>query len=171
MTGRIMRRGSARQRQAGYGYLLVLFLIAALGLGLAHTGEAWSRLAQREKETELLYRGADIARAIARYRALSPEGSPAWPQSLQDLIQDRRFPYSVRHLRRVWRDPFTGEPDWELVRAGGGIVGLRSRSGLVPLRTHGLPPELDPTAAQARRYADWVFRPVPGNDAPASGQQ
>ncbi len=163
--------GNGERRQRGYGYLLLLFAVAALGLGLAQVGEAWSRIIHRAKENELLYRGADIARAIGRYRALTPEGGAAWPRSLDDLVEDRRFPFPVRHLRRVWRDPFTGEADWELVRGGGGIVGVRSRSELRPLRTHALPAELDPSAAHARRHADWLFRPQLHGAAPPPAAQ
>lgn len=152
------------RREGGYTYLLVLFLIAALGLGAAKTGEVWQQVAQREREAELLYRGADIARAIARYQARSPVGSPTWPQSLDDLVEDRRFPMPVRHLRRVWRDPFTGEADWVTVRAGNGIVAVHSRALLKPIRTQGLPPELDPAVSGARRYSEWVFRPVANSD-------
>ncbi|QDF97442.1 general secretion pathway protein [Azoarcus sp. DD4] len=165
-TGRPL--AASVRHQHGYTYLLVLFLVATLGLGAAQTGVVWEQAAAREREVELLYRGADIARAIGRYRAASPVGSPAWPQSLDDLVEDRRQPMPVRHLRRVWHDPFTGAVDWVLLRAGGGIVGLHSRSEAAPIRIHELPPELSPTAAQARSHAEWVFRPVLQADASAA---
>lgn len=155
----------SRRRQHGYTYLLVLFLVATLGLGAAQTGIVWEQAAAREREVELLYRGAEIARAIGRYRAASPVGSPAWPQSLDDLVEDKRHPMPVRHLRRVWHDPFTGAADWVLLRAGGGIVGLHSRSEATPIRTHDLPPELSTAAVEARSHADWVFRPLTQADA------
>lgn len=152
-----MRTG---KQQRGATYLLVLFLVAALGLGAAQTGIVWQQQAQREREAELLYRGSDIARAIARYQARTPKGTRPHPRSLDDLVEDRRFPVPVRHLRRVWRDPFTGAPDWVLIRAGDDIVGLHSRSGRRPIRTHGLPQELGPEAPGARSYSEWVFRPA-----------
>jgi len=153
-----MRTGKAGQ--AGYSYLLVLFAVAALGVGAAQVGIVWQVAAQREREIELLRRGSDIARAIASYHAKSPAGSPAWPQTLDELLEDTRFPMPVRHLRRVWRDPFTGEADWVLLRGGGGIVGLHSRSTAQPLRTHDLPPELGSGAERAPTHDEWVFRPV-----------
>lgn len=156
-----------RSRQRGYSYLLILFTVAALGFGIAQAGVVWQQAALRAREAELLYRGADIARAIARYRATSPAGSPAWPQALTDLVEDKRWPMPVRHLRRIWRDPLTGAADWVLVRAGGGIVGVHSRSETVPIRTHDLPPELSTGAVEARTHADWVFRPA---ETPADAQ-
>lgn len=147
-------------RQRGYTYLMVLFLVAALGLGAAQTGIVWHRAAEREREAELIYRAADIARALGSYRAKSPQGSPTVPQTLDELLEDKRYPMPVRHLRRVWRDPFTGQADWVLVRAGGGIVGLHSRNNGEPIRRNELPPELDPASVGAERRSEWVFRPV-----------
>lgn len=157
-----MRSGkrSGAGGQGGYTYLLVLFLVATLGFGAAQTGIVWHQAAEREREAELLYRAADIARALGSYRSKSPVGSPVMPQTLDDLVQDKRFPMPVRHLRRVWRDPFTGEADWVLVRAGGGIVGLHSRSEGKPIRVNDLPPELDPGAGGVERRSEWLFRPV-----------
>ncbi|MFC5768741.1 type II secretion system protein [Thauera sinica] len=151
-----MRNG---RRQRGFTYLLVLFLVVALGIGAAQIGVVWQQAVQREREIELLYRASDIAKAIGRYQSRTPVGTRKHPQSLDELIEDRRFPVPVRHLRRVWRDPFTGEPDWVLVRTGEAIVGLHSRAKGSPIRTHGLPPELGPEAGGAARYSDWVFRP------------
>ena len=45
-----MRRG-----QSGFGYLLVLLLIALLGIGLGAAGTLWSTESQRVKESDLLY--------------------------------------------------------------------------------------------------------------------
>lgn len=153
-----MRTG---RRQRGATYLLVLFLVAALGIGAAQIGIVWQQQAQRERETELLYRASDIARAIGRYQAKTPAGARAYPQSLDELVEDRRFPVPVRHLRRVWRDPFTGKADWVPVRVGDSIVGLHSRSAMRPIRSHGLPSALGPEAGGAGSYAEWLFRPEP----------
>jgi len=156
-----MHSGSSRRcGQHGYTYLLILFAIAALGVGAAQIGVVWQQAVKREREGELIYRATDIARAIGRYHAATPVGAPAWPQRLEDLIEDKRFPFMLRHLRRIWRDPFTGTSNWDLVTAGGGIIGVRSRSEGTPVRSHGLPPEIDPVTANAARHADWLFRPV-----------
>ncbi|MCK0512051.1 type II secretion system protein [Aromatoleum buckelii] len=152
----IMRTG---KHQRGYTYLLVLFAAAALGLFAAEVGVVWQKVAAREREAELLFIGSEIARAIGRYHADSP-GAPAWPTSLDELVEDRRFPTVRRHLRRIYPDPLTGHPDWGLVREGQAIVGIHSRATGEPIRKADLPPELGPAAPSAARYDEWIFRPA-----------
>ena len=146
-------------RQRGYTYLLVLFMIAALGLLAAQAGVVWQMQAQRERETELLAVGVEIARALARYRDETPVGSPAAPATLEALVEDGRFPVPRRHLRRIYRDPLSGRAEWGLVREGERIVGVHSLSEAVPIRRADLPPELGSEAEHAASYRAWIFRP------------
>ena len=157
-----------RRRQAGYTYLLVLFAVAALGLVAAEAGVVWQTTARREREAALLAIGVEMARALARYRDESPLGARPWPATLEELVEDRRFPVPRRHLRRIYRDPFTGRAEWGLVREGEAIVGVHSLAEGVPLRRAGLPPELDSAAANAASYAGWVFRPRAAGEPAAS---
>jgi len=159
-------RWSRACRQRGFGYLMVLFAIAAIGIGLASTGEVWSASAQRERETQLLFVGQQFRLALASYRDRSPPGTPTAPTTLAELLEDRRFPMPVRHLRRLWPDPMSGTTDWGLVVAGGRIVGVHSRDEREPLRTAFA--ERDADLAGAAAYSLWVFRadePRPGPPA------
>jgi type II secretory pathway pseudopilin PulG len=149
-------RWSRACRQRGFGYLMVLFAIAAIGIGLASTGEVWSASAQRERETQLLFVGQQFRLALASYRDRSPPGTPTAPTTLAELLEDRRFPMPVRHLRRLWPDPMSGTTDWGLVVAGGRIVGVHSRDEREPLRTAFA--ERDADLAGAAAYSLWVFR-------------
>ena len=158
-----MRTGRAAP-QRGYTYLLLLFAVAALGLVAAEAGVVWQTAASREREAELLAIGAEMARALARYRDETPLGTPPFPSSLAQLVEDGRFPVPRRHLRRIYADPFTGRAEWGLVRDGEAIVGVHSLAPGVPLRRARLPSELDPAAENAARYADWVFRPLAGGE-------
>lgn len=155
-----MPTGSGYRGQSGYTYLLVLFVVAGLGLLAAQAGVVWQQTAQREREAELLAVGVEIARALGRYAAETPLGTPARPSALEQLVEDRRWPTPRRHLRRIYRDPITGQAEWGLVREGESIVGVRSLSERVPIRRAALPAELGDTAEQAATYADWIFRPV-----------
>jgi len=144
-----------RGRQRGFGYLMVLFALAAMGITLAGAGEVWHTAARRDKEAELLFVGQQFRLALASYRDRSPVGSPTAPATLDDLLQDPRFPMAVRHLRRAWRDPVTNDAEWALVKVADRIVGIHSRSKAEPLRTAFEP--RDATFSGAASYAQWVF--------------
>lgn len=154
-----MRTGSDR-RERGYTYLLVLFLVAGLGLLAAQAGVVWQAAAQREREAELIAIGTEMARALARYRDETPAGAVPSPTSLDQLLEDRRFPTLKRYLRRIYRDPLTGRAEWGLERQDEAILGIYSLSPLVPIRRKELPPELGTGADAAASYRDWVFRPA-----------
>jgi type II secretory pathway pseudopilin PulG len=158
-TGKRATAG-AWSRERGYTYLLVLFLVAGLGLFAAQAGVVWQAATQREREAELLAVGSEMAGAIAAYRDATPAGRPAWPTTLQQLVEDKRFPTPRRHLRRIYRDPLTGRAEWGLVREGDAIVGIHSLSNLAPIRRHELSPALDDAAKSATRYSEWIFRPA-----------
>ena len=155
----VMRRPVMRRpvmRQGGFSYLVLLFAIAFLGLMLAATGELWHTVQTREREAELLFAGRQYARAIAAYRAATPGPDKQWPKRLEDLLEDRRGPTPQRHLRRLYRDPFTGSTDWGLIRSGAGIVGVHSLGAGRPLKRHGFR-EDEEDFAGAPSYRDWRF--------------
>ena len=129
-----MAHGTSSQR--GFGYLLLLFALALSGLVLAGLGQTWNQAAQRERETQLLFIGREFSEALASYRDRTPAGQLAAPGSLDELMEDKRFPYPVRHLRRLYRDPMTSETSWGTVLAQGRIVAVHSLSRGQPLREH-----------------------------------
>lgn len=151
-----MRSGSAsRQASRGLTWWGLLMVLALSGAALAALGRSWSLQVQREREAELRFRGEQIRDAIGRYRdARQPA---AWPTRLEDLLQDGRGGFEGgprHHLRRLWTDPFTGRPDWELLPAPppqGGFVGVRSRSEARRLSLQGAAASADP------RVSDWRF--------------
>ncbi|WP_244860975.1 type II secretion system protein [Aromatoleum petrolei] len=155
------------RRQAGYTYLLVLFIVAGLGLLVAQTGVVWQQAAQREREAELLAIGVEFSRALSSYVQAGADHS--LPESLQQLVEDRRGPVLVRHLRRIYRDPFSRQPVWGLEKAGGRIAGVYSLAQGVPIRQHDLPKELGGLSGEVRSYAEWVFRAVESDDGTAAG--
>lgn len=162
------RPTAGRARNAGFTYIGLLVVIAILGIGLAATGEMFHQQSVREKEKELLFAGDQMRRAIARFYERSPGGA-RFPQSLDELLQDRRYPMVQRYLRRIYSDPMTGSTDWELVRADdGGIRGVASKSTDKPLKTAGFPADYV-EFADKKRYADWQFiaqEAMPVHDSP-----
>lgn len=156
-----------RSVQVGFTYLGLLFFVAISAAALATLGQRWSLAVQREKERELEFRGGEIARAIDAYvRAglqLRPNQPPVLPSSIDELLEDRRGPRPLHHLRRAYADPFTGQADWVLLPAPGRpgqFAALHSRSEQALLR------RLDGLDRPALAR-DWVFRAA-GAPAPVS---
>jgi type II secretory pathway pseudopilin PulG len=169
----IGRRGR-RLAAAGFTYLGLLFFVAITAAALAALGQRWSMAAQRERERELEFRGQEIARAIEAYVATSPQGPAAYPRSLDDLLIDGRGVRPRHHLRRAYADPFTGEPDWVLIRppAGGpGFYGVHSRSEQLLLR-RSAEPAAGEIRAQDRHFVagQGALPAAPAASAPETGQ-
>jgi type II secretory pathway pseudopilin PulG len=153
--------GRSVARSAGFTYVWLLVAVAVMATGLAAIGEVASTAAKREKEAELLFVGDQFARAIAEYHASSP-GAPQYPQKLEDLLVDNRYPNARRYLRRVYPDPMTGRADWGLLRGpGGGIVGVHSQSLERPLKIANFPRGYE-SLNGATTYAAWRFTPQAG---------
>jgi type II secretory pathway pseudopilin PulG len=161
-----MRTGSPRalpKSQRGIGYLMALFAVAALGLLAAVAGQVWHSTAQRMREADLLFAGQQYRQALDSYFASKAGGAQQYPARLEDLLDDRRSQTTLRHLRRLYPDPMTGQADWVLVKAGERIVGLHSRSQARSFKRHfeGADAELNGT----ERYNEWLFRA--GSNGPA----
>lgn len=161
---------SGGKRQRGFNYPLLLAAMVIVGVVLAGLGEVWHSAAIREKEAQLLFVGNEFSQAIGRYYEFTPAGPKQYPQSLDDLILDRRFPRPVRHLRKVYVDPFRGTPEWGLVLEQGRVIGVYSEAEGVPMRKLGVPAAGvsgmvvggDSGAGEALSYSSWrfVYRPV-----------
>lgn len=161
------------ERHAGFTLIGLLFLIAGMGVAMAALGTVWHTFVQRENEAELLFIGDQFGKALASYQRATPGTAKSYPANLEDLLRDPRFPNTVRHLRRLYRDPMTGGTEWGLERdTAKGIVGVYSLSDKVPRKRHGF--ALGQEAfAQAKTYRDWVFKPAKsdaGGDASATAQ-
>ena len=147
---------TGKAAQSGFTYLYVLMLIALIGMGLAAAGTLWHTEAQRAREAELLFIGAQYRQAIRSYYALDP-AQPRLPQSIDDLLQDNRRPGIVRHLRRAYRDPLTGG-EFALIRTPDNrdIAGVYSLAAGRPFKAAGFLPE-DEAFSGAASYAGWRF--------------
>lgn len=160
-----MRGGG--QREGGFSYMVVLAAVFVLGLGLAELGPMWRDSSLRDREQELLFAGRQFRRAIESYAQQSP-GVPDLPRTLEDLLEDRRYPVVKRHLRRIYPDPMTGKPDWKLIRQGDRIAGVQSRSDGAPFMKTGFETHED-EFAEARTYAQWRFQYRPALPVVAGG--
>lgn len=152
------------RHQRGFNYIGVLILLAILGAASARTLEFASTVARRSAEAELQALGDEFSRAFRSYHEKSPQGAPAWPRGLDDLLRDPRFPGTVRHLRRVPRNPVSGAAHWGLIPApGGGLMGVYAIAPGEPMR---LPLRTLPAPAGVSGYAAWRFGYDPSQKAP-----
>ena len=148
-------------RQSGI-VLVALLLAMMFSAVLAMAGaEAWSTAVHRERETELLFVGKQYRLAIRSYYLGAPTGQArVFPAQLDDLLEDKRYPVPVHHLRRLYLDPITGTANWGVVRVGDRISGVYSQSEDKPLKQT----LFDPSEAlfEAREsYKDWAFVFIP----------
>ncbi len=151
--------------ERGITYLGVLFFVVAIGIGLAAVATVWHTASKREKEVQLLFVGEQFENALTDY-ALSSPGGAQYPRSLDDLVEDKRFPSIRRHQRRIYVDPMTGKAEWGLVKlADDSIAGIYSLSKDVPLKQANFPATKQ-EFEKAKTYADWKFVPQPASGAP-----
>jgi type II secretory pathway pseudopilin PulG len=138
-------------------------VVAVMGAGLAAYGQLYSHQSQREKEAELIFRGNEFRRAIESYFRKDAR----YPRSLAELLADKRYPNTVRHIRKLYADPMTGKAEWGLMEApeGGGIMGVYSLSEEAPLKTGNFAVAND-HFKDAKTYRDWRFFHSPSGVTP-----
>lgn len=154
-----------RHHERGFTYLALLFAVALVGAALAQIGQHWSGAAQRERERELIFRGQQIAAAIAAYHAVPAVAAPGWPRGFDELLEDRRTATPMHHLRRAFTDPITGKADWvPVLDEAGGWHGVHSRSNAPATIRFGA--EFQASGSRRTRVSDHLFVAVP---KPAAG--
>ena len=151
--------GRKLNNQHGAVLLMVLVSVALLGLMAGIAGSSWQTIVQRAKETDLLWKGNQIRRAIGSYYETSHAGGAApqsFPSELDFLIKDPRFLETRRHLRRLYLDPMTGE-DWDIVKdPSGRVMGVRSSSDKEPFKKDNFIEE-NKSFVDQQSYHDWQF--------------
>ena len=140
----------------GITYLALMFSIVLIGISVSAAARQWSVMMQREKEADLMAKGIEIQNALAMYSATMQIGrimpGEMYPQSLAELTRSYK-PF----LRRVYQDPITGG-DWEYMRAPtGGIMGVRSKSKMKPIKERDFPLALRHFEGR-KTYHDWMFQ-------------
>src|SRR5260221_10880942 len=109
-------RGTANA--AGFTYIGLLIAVVILGVALSAVGTVWRTHMQREREQELLFIGRDFRAAIAAYTRANAGGGRQFPQDINDLLEDKRWPEPRHYLRRVYAGPITRAQDWTILQAG-----------------------------------------------------
>jgi type II secretory pathway pseudopilin PulG len=107
LQGQELRRG-----EAGYAMAALLVMIAVMAVVMSAAMPVWRHAAQREKESELVFRGQQYVRAIRLYN----NRLRSFPPSVDALVQGR-------YLRKKFKDPITGD-DFQVLSAGAPAPGL-----------------------------------------------
>lgn len=150
-------RKAVPPKQQGVVLLVALVFLFITTLGATALVDLQLTQSQRAKEEELLFAGDQFRRAIkSYYSTVAPGKGQTLPRSLEDLLEDTRFPVPVRHLRRIYPDPMTGKPDWALVPGAGGVLGVHSRSTANTFKKAEF--SVQNRQFQGKEtYAEWVF--------------
>ena len=134
---------------------MLLVVAASMAITASSVGIViYSRAVRMEKENELIFRGLAYASALKSFYEASI-GKKTYPQSLEYLASDPRFP-DKKHIRKLYNDPITGG-EWKVYQSSdGGISGVASQSKMKPLRQKGFPEQLK-SFEDSKYYSDWVF--------------
>jgi hypothetical protein len=152
--------------QSGLAYLAILFLVAALSISMAVVTQNEDTLLKREKEQDWLFMGKQYQRAIASYYNQSPDGIKTLPNKIEDLLLDKRFIISVRHLRKAYYNPIDPQESWILIRnQQNQIIGVYNPSLLQIISTKIIAEYQENTGDKITNYSDvkFVFQPVKAN--------
>ena len=157
-------------KRAPRGIVLLALLLTLALIAVALTGalEVWSIERQREAEADLLYVGDQYRLGIERYYYATPGATKVLPTSIDDLVEDPRFPVPMRHLRRAWADPVTGKP-FELLQMDGQIIGVVSSSTKSTIKRSGFS-RSDSAFDGLETYDQWKFLFYPHVSGKAGGK-
>ena len=93
------------ESEAGFVMSALLVSIFIMSLLLAMALPVWHHAARRERESELIFRGEQYARAIALWQRQRPGSTP---QDIDTLIEER-------FLRKRYRDPMTKDGKFQIL--------------------------------------------------------
>lgn len=119
-----MRKTAIARGERGYAMVALLILMAVMAVAMTVALPAWSTLARREKEAELVFRGEQYARAIMLFQR---KYAGAFPPSI-DVLVDERF------LRKKFKDPITND-DFKTIAVGEAVSTAQTTNPLSPSAT------------------------------------
>jgi type II secretory pathway pseudopilin PulG len=104
-----------RRAEAGYALVALLAAITIMMIMMAAAVPSWRYVMKNDGEEELIFRGGEIADAVARYQRRNGNALPA---SLEVLVKGK-------FLRRAYKDPMTKHGRWKFLRPGEAIGGVQ----------------------------------------------
>lgn len=144
------------QNDSGFSVLWMMVIIFLLTFIIGHWAQNYMKIQQREKEVELLRIGLIYREAIQKYYTNSPIGISSYPEHLSDLVLDPRVTDRVvRYIRKVEKDPLTGQDFILIKNKNNQIIGLHSPSNIKPLQQE-FASEFS-FLNRKEAYTDWKF--------------
>ena len=95
-------------QEEGYSMASLLVVLSVLSVMLGFLLPVWGTVVKRERETELIFRGEQYARAIGLYQR---KYANAYPKNIDALLNER-------FLRKEYIDPMTSDGQFELIFEG-----------------------------------------------------
>jgi hypothetical protein len=149
--GHFHRRHSAR---SGYVLMAILFFMALLMIGLMATAPAIKAEIQRDREVEMIHRGAQYSRAIKKYF----KKFGRYPTSIDQLKETN----TIRFLRKEYKDPMSPDGAWHLLHVGDIKLGPTSSLG-TPVSAMGAGGGASAGASQPGQVGGSPGMTAPGN--------
>lgn len=149
----------ALRNQKGFTYIGVLIVLAVMLVAMGSAAQVWHTVMQRENEQELLFIGHQFRKAIAQYYVKTGN---RYPPSLEVLLESADMSgRRVHYLRKIYRDPMTGDNKWGLVLGlNAAVTGVYSLSREKPIKVSGFS-DADAKFEKAETYSDWKFVFIP----------
>jgi type II secretory pathway pseudopilin PulG len=147
-----------RRAEAGYTLVALMATVTIMLIMMAAAVPSWRYVMKNDAEEELIFRGGEIADAIARYQQ---RNGNALPPSLEVLVKGR-------YLRREYKDPMTRDGKWRLIRQGESIGPVRPPSGAGAAGTLGGANPRSPSAARGSQSSPGARSPSSARGAPGS---
>jgi type II secretory pathway pseudopilin PulG len=127
----------------GYAMVVLLVSLSVMAVMMSVAMPVWKQTAQREKETELVFRGEQYARAIALFQR--KHGPGTLPPSINVLVEER-------FIRKKYKDPITNDDFAPILQ---GVSTQGNSTGQTPSQTpqgqgRGLTPTPPATSQQGR---------------------
>ena len=97
--------------ERGFTLVALMIVLIVLNVAVATAMQLWSKVVQREKEEELIFRGLQYAEAIRVFQRRFNRP----PTTLDELMEVR-----PRVIRQLWTDPISPSGAWLPILAGSG---------------------------------------------------
>src|SRR5262245_46278604 len=108
MSAAARRGAGAASAEAGFTLVMLMASVAVMAVLMGVGASSWHYIMQDPRGEELIFRGGQIADAIAAYQQKNGSTPPA---SLEVLVRQK-------FLRKLYKDPMTAKGEWRLIHQG-----------------------------------------------------